>query len=649
MRMTTQLRVLIVEDSEDDCLLLLDRLRRGGYDPLYQRVETEKEMEEALDRRKWDIILCDHALPSFSAFGALALMKKKGLDFPFIIVSGTVGEETAVKAMKAGAHDYLMKDNMARLLPAIERELREAKERNKRRRTEEALRASEKRYRELFDSISDIIYTQDMEGRFTTVNLALARTFGVPRHKLVGHKPDEFMKQAFRDEFRNVYLKGLKEQGHFEGTSLYFDVEGKRHYIEYRSILVQGEGGSMLISGSGREVTERVNAEKRLKQLQDQLLQAQKMEAVGTLAGGIAHDFNNILQAILGSVQLLWTHYGLDETTQKYLSQIHSSAERAGELVKRLLTFSRKVETNVHSLDLNDMVTQSVKILERTLPRMIELDVSLAATLPRIKGDDNQLEQVLLNLGANSRDAMEDGGKITIRTEAVEVQDELCRRNVIGFTGPAVKLSFSDTGYGMDDETMKHIFEPFYTTKEVGKGTGLGLAMVYGIVKSHDGAILCSSTPGSGTTFEIFFPVPAHEMVQPAGTGTPKRVTKGGTETILLVDDDEAIVDIGRSILERFGYVVVTASSGEDAIKLYREIGRNIALVILDLSMPGMGGSKCLNILLQADPTVKVLIASGYSADMQIGDMAAMGAAGFIGKPFRLDELLRKVREILDA
>jgi len=317
-------------------------------------------------------------------------------------------------------------------------------------------------------------------------------------------------------------------------------------------------------------------------------------------------------------------------------------------LTQQLLTFSRKVESQLRPVDLNQEIIQVEKLLKRTIPKMIDIELNLNDTLKIINADPTQMEQVMMNLAVNARDAMPDGGKLIIGTDNLVLNEEFCRINIGAVPGTYVMLAVSDTGHGMDRETLEHIFEPFYTTKEIGKGTGLGLAMVYGIVKNHSGYITCNSEAGSGTTFKIYLPIIEEATDEELGD-EPEAMPEGGTETILLVDDESYIRDLGKKMLTRFGYTVLTAVDGESALALYREKRTHISLVILDLSMPGMGGERCLEELLRTDPGAKVIIASGYAVDEPKAKVMKARAYGFVGKPYDMKKLLEVIREVIDT
>ena len=383
------------------------------------------------------------------------------------------------------------------------------------------------------------------------------------------------------------------------------------------------------------------------KQLERELQQAQKLEAVATLAGGIAHDFNNLLQAIQASSELLLlkTHEG--EPGFSILNQIIDAVNRGGGLIRQLLTYSRKIKSDKRPIDLNDQAHQAHQLLQRTIPKMIGIELRLAEDLKLVDADPVQIEQVLMNLAVNARDAMPDGGRLFIRTSNI-IRPE--KDGSIPSLSPSrewVLLSVSDTGHGMDKETLEHIFEPFFSTKAPGKGTGLGLSMVHGIVKNHDGRITCRSTPGKGTCFRIYLPA-----VEPSREKKPVEEKKGvqeGNETILLVDDEEAVRKTGKERLERAGYTVLTASGGEMALDIYRQKTSKIHLVLLDLIMPGMGGISCLYELLQTDPGVKVVIISGYSPDEETMEVIEACTNGYLRKPYTGEQLLNTVRKALDG
>jgi signal transduction histidine kinase/ActR/RegA family two-component response regulator len=450
--------------------------------------------------------------------------------------------------------------------------------------------------------------------------------------------------QAKASEYFKELLEGKGEARIFD-----FRVVNKRggiKWLEANGVLISWEGKPATLNFL-TDVTERKQAQEEKEKIQYQLLQAQKMEAVGTLAGGISHDFNNLLQVIQGYGQMLLHDANHDERAHQALVRIVGAAKRGADLTQQLLTFSRAVDSDRRPLDLNHEVKKVKTLLERTIPKMIHIDLDLADNLRIVNADSTQVEQILMNLAVNAKDAMPEGGKLLIKTEDAILNDEVCRLHPDATPWVYALLTVSDSGHGMDSETQEHIFEPFYTTKDVDKGTGLGLAMVYGIVKNHNGFISCTSDPGEGTTFKIYLPTLDRE-VQVADEKEARAPIMKGSETILLVDDEEFIRDLVVQVLGESGYTVITAPDGKSGLKLYGEQQARIDLVILDLIMPEMGGRKCLEELLKMDPQVSVLIASGYALDGPAIEAIKAGARGHISKPYDLKEMLRVIREVLD-
>jgi two-component system, cell cycle sensor histidine kinase and response regulator CckA len=519
-----------------------------------------------------------------------------------------------------------------------------------RKQAEAALREKEQQYRLLADNTLDIIWQTDLDLRFTYVNPAVLQVAGYSSEESIGTKlsdycdDENFMKMAqaaSREISRGADSSGIM----FEAVMLKKNKEPISVEI-HGKVIVGKDGLPVALQGVTRDITERKKAEQERESLQKQLLQAQKMEAIGTLAGGIAHDFNNLLQVILGYADLLLLKKEPKDPERKKLEVIQHAARDGADLVARILTFSRKGESQTRPMDLNDEIRRVEKLLRRTLPKMIQIDLLLADDLGIIDADPAQIEQVTLNLGVNAQHAMPEGGRLIIETSNVSLSDECVNTHLDAKPGKYVLLTVSDTGIGMPPGTLDRIFEPFFTTKTDEEGTGLGLAMVHGIVAQHGGYIRCHSEPGSGTSFKIYFPVSSTELLSDlAVTG---EMPAFGSETVLLVDDDDRVQEITRQIIEMGGYKVLVARSGEEALIKYRDRKDEISLVILDLIMPGMGGKECLRELRQIQPKLKVLIASGFSDAPSVQESIKMGANGFIYKPFNSKELLLQVRRVLD-
>jgi PAS domain S-box-containing protein len=389
----------------------------------------------------------------------------------------------------------------------------------------------------------------------------------------------------------------------------------------------------------GRDVTSEV-------MLQKQLFHSQKMEAVGALAGGIAHDFNNLLQAILGYAELLLMKKSAADPERAKLEVIQHAARDGADLVSRILTFSRKAESRMRPVDLNEEIRKALKLLKRMVPRMIDIQVVLDDALHIIDADPAQIEQALLNLAVNAHHAMPNGGRLLIETRNVTLGDEYRRNHWNAEPGKYVLLTVSDTGMGIKAENLDRIFEPFFTTKTDGQGTGLGLAMVYGIVSQHAGHIGCYSEPGIGTSFKIYFPVSESELIW--DVAATREMPAFGVETILLVDDDARVREMGQEAIRLGGYTVLSARSGEEALQMYAARKQPIDLVILDLIMPGIGGKRCLEELLRMDPDVKALFVSGYSSGGAPLDDEHGGARGFLTKPYTTKDILIAIRTVLD-
>jgi PAS domain S-box-containing protein len=480
------------------------------------------------------------------------------------------------------------------------------------------------------------------EGRIIMMNEAMLTALGYNQAEVKGADYlSTFVPASEREPAARVFeelVRGKKATVNEGGV---LTREGVQLLVKWHGRSILRDNGDLdFFFGLGIDITEQ-------KKLHSQLIHSQKLEAIGTLAGGVAHDFNNLLQAIQGYSDLLLMDKPEADPDHRGLLEIRRAARRGGELTKQLLTFSRRVESKPAPVDLNNEIRDVRQLLNRTIPSMIQIELHLAEDLGRVRADANQLGQVIMNLVINARDAMPEGGKLIIETKNVLLDEHYCRTHLGASPGDYVCMTISDTGMGISRETLKHIFEPFYTTKEAGHGTGLGLAMVYGIVKGHGGYTMCYSEKGIGTSFKIY--LPAISFKEDSKAPVSESIAAGRGETILLVDDNDPIRELGDQILSRFGYRVLCAQDGEDALELFRNSHEEVDLVVLDLIMPRMGGQECLEELLRINPLAKVVLSSGYPARAHAKRAMDAGAKGFISKPFEINQMLGLIRGLLDA
>jgi two-component system, cell cycle sensor histidine kinase and response regulator CckA len=504
--MDVPIRVLMVEDSEDDADLIARELRRGGYEPVTERVDSAEAMQAALDRAKWDLVICDFSMPQFSGKDALRLLRASGSEAPFIFVSGTIGEDTAVAALKQGAQDYLLKDNLKRLIPAVQRELLE-----------------------------------------------------VARHR-------------------------------------------------------------------------------QQNQLEKEIEQLRKFEAMGRLAGGVAHDFNNLLGIVTACAELLHGH--VDAESEQYIENIGEAAKRGAALTKQLLAFSRKQQAQVEVFNLNERLKEMSKLLRPLMGDDVEIVLQRRSEAAIVEIDPGQLDQILINLAVNARDAMRHGGKLIIESSVVDFDEGFAHEHAALNAGRYVVLAVSDNGCGMDEATRSRIFEPFFTTKGMGKGTGLGLSTVYGIVKQSGGHIWVYSEMERGSTFKIYFPSADHKLgaaPEPKDHGLPAR--REGI-TILLAEDDPVMRKLTRKMLEEHGYTVLEASDGRAALEVMSETQTNVNLALTDVVMKGMTGPELVLHLTDSYPSIRVVYMSGYTGEL-VTNQGADSAIRLLEKPFTRSGLLK--------
>jgi PAS domain S-box-containing protein len=771
--MKSHLQVLIVEDVEDDLLLMVRELRRGGRTLDYVRVDTAETMQAALDRQSWDIVIADYSLPSFSAPEALKLLQQQQLDLPFIIVSGTIGEDVAVAAMKAGAHDYIIKGNLTRLIPAVERELRDAAERQQRHTVEQALRDSEARFRSMaaelhilsdaLESAVEGISQLDSHGHYIKVNAAYAALVGYQPEEMIGMAWEQTVHPEDRSNMAVAYqymlqhgkveaeTRGIRKDGssfykqlvmvttydrqqqaigHYcfakditerkqteqiilEQAALLnvatdaISVRDLEHHILFwnqgaerlygwtspeavgRSAIDllnhpdetlppfetiqttlfqtgqwQGEfqhitkdGKKIVVAGRWTLVRDEADYPKSIltvstditekKLLEAQFRRAQRMESLGTLSSGIAHDFNNILTPILAASQLLPLRLPqLAVRDRQMIEMVESSAKRGAELVKQILAFASGVEGKRVSLQVRHLLAEVLQVVRQIFPKTIEIHREIPETdLWTVSADATQLHQVLMNLCVNARDAMPDGGTLTIAVKNKFLDPDYARINLEAQSGAYVSISVADTGTGIPPELVERIFEPFFTTKAVGKGTGLGLSTVLGIVKNHGGFVNVDSTVGRGTKFKVYLPA-ISSPIKPEVT-IPIQSTSGKQQSILIVDDELSIQEVTSTILETYNYHTFTVSSGAAAIDFYRQHHQEIQVIIMDIMMPLMDGLTAARHIQALNSQVKIVVTSGMVSSERAAQIAELGIQAFLAKPYTAQELLATIEQLL--
>ena len=511
------------------------------------------------------------------------------------------------------------------------------------------LTQSEERYRDCFENAKDAIYIHDLNGRYLMVNKA--------GEELIGYSRDEIMRMRIcdvvsRGDLDRIHAR-LKKKIADHSPTIY-EVEairkdGSRVPIEVSSRLLYENGVPVAVQGSARDITERKRAEAELRTSQLQLQQSQKLEAIGQLAGGVAHDFNNMLTAIIGYTDLSLRRVGLENPIRRNLEETKKAAERAASLVRQLLAFSRKQILEPKVLDLNDVVKDLHKMLKRLIGENITLDTRLDEDLGSVKADPCQVEQIIMNLVVNARDAMPRGGRVTIETTNTTLDDNADLKHVSVKPGEYVMLTVSDTGSGMDQATLGRIFEPFFTTKDLGKGTGLGLSTVYGIVKQSGGNIWVYSEPGMGTVFKVYLPRIDNSDAPTIDKLGYEATAPRGTETILLVEDEDVVRGLTRKILMQAGYNVLDAAGGEEAIRLCRTHAGAIDLLLTDVVMPGISGKEIADRLLELRPETRILFMSGYTDEAIVQHGVLDEGVEFIQKPFTWVGLARKVRDVLNS
>jgi PAS domain S-box-containing protein len=597
-------------------------------------VKTGPAFEAAVQRGDFDLILCDYTLPGYDGLTALAYARAHCPEKPFIYLSGTIGEERAIQAMKAGATDYVIKDRPARLIPAIEAAFEQLEQEAASQRAAEKIREQAS----LLDKSSEAICVTDAEGRVTYWNASAGRLYGWGADEVFGKELRQLLYAGDRERFEVAYALVLAN-GEWRGELRPTRRHGESVLIESSWSLVISDSGlarSILISDA--DITEKKNLETRLRQ-------AQRLETLGMLAGGIAHDLNNVLAPILTSVEHL-SEAAIDTKDREVLETVRTSARHGADLVRQLLAFAQGRSEQRDEVAVDALIGSVRRLLHSVMPPTIDVRVSLAGELWPVRADATQLRQVLLNLCLNARDAMPEGGLIEISAKVVQVESTTKSLQGEVKAGPHVRLSVADTGTGISPEVAEKIFTPFFTTKSAGKGTGLGLVNVAEIIKSHGGFLTLESQLGAGTTFHVHLPALLRATGGQTEAAEPRLPIHGRGEQILVIEDDERIRTVLEIMLSTRGYRVTLAADGFAGVAQLHEHPEDFALVLTDMNMPGLTGADVVRAVKAMRSAPKVIVLSGLARE-NYADCPELESVEFLTKPFTTQTLLGTVRHLL--
>jgi two-component system cell cycle sensor histidine kinase/response regulator CckA len=631
----------MIDDSPLDSELIAQTLDDTPLGVEWKRVNNIDDLMVELAAWSPDLILADFHLPPISAIEVLTLLRQRQIDIPVIVVTGTLSDELAVQCLTHGAVDYVLKDRLVRLPSAIERALEEKQFQNERARALADLRESELRFRQVTESIDEVFWLTDIaHRRVIYCSPSYEKIWGRPCEDVyhVSHSWLEAIHVEDREKMEKALLQ-LKTSSSYDLEYRIVRPDGDVRWIRDRAFPVEdADGKTYRIAGVAEDITQR-------RELEDQLRQAQKMDAIGQLAGGIAHDFNNLLTVISGYCQLALAGLSPEDPLRHNIDQINRAGFRAASLTRQLLTFSRKQVIQPRTLNLNSVVSNIEGMLSRLFHGEVQLKTVLDPHLAPVRADAGQIEQVIFNLVVNARDAMPHGGIITLETHNVELDPKDSQKDDSERSEWQVMLTVSDTGVGMDQTVLSHMFEPFFTTKAPGKGTGLGLATVYGIVKQSEGSISVSSETGRGTTFSIYLPRAEGPVADDDSLN--RMSSRPGSETILLVEDDEMVRTLTREILKSNGYTVLEARDVHEALRIGKQHDE-IDLLLTDVVMPEASGPELSERIVSSRPNMKVLYMSGHSDAALHHRGVIPSEVNFITKPFPPDALLKIIRDILE-
>jgi len=643
--------IVMLEDSATDADLIVYALRGAALEFTVRRVDTEVDLRAAIAAESPRIVLADYHVPGFRGDEALAIVRELWPELPMIFVSGIIGEELAVALVKAGATDYVLKDRLGRLAFAVRRALDEAEHRSARRRAEEAVRRST-------ETLSLALEASQMGTwvwHITTGELEWSdrskAIFGIPASEPMNY--GRFLRSLHphdRDRIGAVITQALANKTVRDIEYRIFWPDGSVHWVasKGRAFYDEASGKPVRMAGTALDITARRQAEEERLRVEKKLQDTQKLESLGILAGGIAHDFNNLLTGVIGNASLARMELPDSSPTLPYLRQIDEAAFRAADLCKQMLAYAGKGRFVIQDIDLSALIRETTHLLQCSIAKGVVLKFHLAHDLPAVSADATQLRQIVMNLVINASEAIgERSGTVTISTGLVRADRAYLDATLVAPELPAgdyVHLEVNDNGSGMTSDTISRIFDPFFTTKFTGRG--LGLAAVLGIVRGHGGTLKVYSEPDKGTSFKILLPCGAAPATAPAVAASAGDLWRG-SGTVLVVDDEETVRGTASRMLQAFGFNVITANDGREAVERFRTAPAEIRAVLLDLTMPHLDGEGTFRELRVLCPDVRVLLMSGFNEQEAITSFVGKGLAGFLQKPFRVETLRDRLREVL--
>ena len=642
--MDRSLRVLHLEDDARDAELVREVLEAGGIACAITRVDTREEFVASLENGGFDLILADYSLPSFDGMSALRIAAQRSPNVPYVFVSGTLGEEAAIEALKTGATDYVLKERLSGIVPSVHRALREGRERTERMRAEEAARAAKARLEDILDVALDAIISIDSSQQIILVNQGAEKVFGYAQAELIGRPLELLLPRQFADTHRTQVDEFARSAEMARRAGQRGEVHGRRkdgsEFPAEASISKVDMGGELVLTVMLRDITDRVRLEAELRR-------SQKMEAIGTLAGGIAHDFNNLLGAILGFSEMAQRKTRAGCAIEAELEQVVQAGQRGKRLVENILTFSRSGVGHQVPVHVQSVVREALTQLGASLPRGLRLGHRLAAGDAAVVGDATQLHQVAMNLCTNAIQAMAGVGVLTVTLDRVELAQQQTLSHGVLQPGEYVRLSVSDTGSGIPDAALARIFDPFFTTKGVGKGTGLGLSLVHGIVVDSRGAINVATKEGHGTTFTAWLPC-SGETARPPAEASPE-LPRGNGESVLIVDDEQPLVRLAEETLAQLGYDPAGFDSPVAALEAFRAEPQRYGLVLIDQTMPALKGTDLAQEIRRLRPEVPIVLMSGYKGPHLTALARDAGVREILHKPLVSRDIADSLARVLSG